>query len=78
MPALVVGSAALSQNSFGVKEGALVALATILAVGWVVVPLLATGVDDSLEPARFAPWGIEAKRLMPGLTIAAFTSIPAI
>ncbi len=78
VPALVVGSAALSQNSFGVKEGALVALATILAVGWVVVPLLATGVDDSLEPARFAPWGIEAKRLMPGLTIAAFTSIPAI
>ncbi len=78
VPALVVGSAALSQNSFNVKEGALVALAAILGLGWVVVPLLATGVDDSLEPARFAAWGIEAKRLMPGLTVAAFTSIPAI
>ena len=78
VPALVVGSAALSKTSFDVKESALVALATLLALAWVLVPLLATGVDDSLDPSRFAPWGIDAKRLMPGLTIAAFTSVPAI
>jgi len=78
VPALVVGSSALSRTSFDVKRDALVALATLLALAWVLVPLLATGVDDSLDPARFAPWGIDANRLMPGLTIAAFTTVPAL
>ena len=78
VPLLVVGSAALSKTSFDVKEGALVALAALLALAWVLVPLLATGVDDSLDPSRFAPWGLDVKRLMPGLTLAAFTTIPAV
>lgn len=78
VPALVVGSSALSRTSYDVKQGALVALAALLGLAWVLVPLLATGVDDSLDPTRFAPWGIDAKRLMPGLTIAAFTTVPAI
>ena len=54
------------------------ALSALLALAWILVPLLATGVDDSLDPSRFAPWGLDAKRLMPGLTIAAFTTVPAI
>lgn len=78
VPLLVVGSSALSKTAFDVKESSLVALATLLALAWILVPLLATGVDDSLDPGRFAPWGIDAKRLMPGLTLAAFTTIPAI
>ena len=78
VPLLVVGSSALSKTGFDVKESALVALAALLGLAWVLVPLLATGVDDSLEPSRFAPWGLDAKRLMPGLTIAAFTTVPAV
>ncbi len=78
VPLLVVGSSALSKTGFDVKESSLVALATLLALAWILVPLLATGVDDSLDPARFAPWGLGAKHLMPGLTIAAFTTVPAI
>ena len=34
-----------------------------VAFAWVLVPLLATGVDDSLEPARFAPWGISDRAI---------------
>ncbi|NTV39861.1 MAG: hypothetical protein HGA51_07885, partial [Demequinaceae bacterium] len=78
VPALVMGSAALTRTTFDVKEASLVALSSLLALAWILVPLLATGVDDSLDPARFAPWGLDAKRLMPGLTLAAFTTIPAI
>jgi ABC-2 type transport system permease protein len=78
VPALVVGSSELSKTSFDVKQSALVALSAFLALAWVLVPLLATGVDDSLDPSRFAPWGLGSKRLMPGLTVAAFTTIPAI
>lgn len=78
IPVLVVGSAAISTYGYETKQDALVATAGLLGIAWIVVPLLATGVDDSLDPARFAPWGIGAKRLMPGLAIAAFTTIPAI
>lgn len=78
VPSLIFASAALSKESFEIKQDSLVAAAGLIGIGWVVVPLLATGVDDSLDPARFAPLGISLKRLMPGLAIAAFTTIPAI
>ena len=78
VPALLIASRSLSRESFAVKQDSLVAAAFIIAIAWVVVPLLATGVDDSLDPARFAPLGVSVRRLMPGLAIAAFTTIPAI
>jgi ABC-2 type transport system permease protein len=77
IPTLILASHVLSSRTFEVKQDALVAVATLLAIAWVVVPLLATGVDDSLEPVRFAPWGIPARRLMPGLVAASFTTVPA-
>lgn len=78
IPTLLVASQALSMRSVDVKQDALVAVGTVLAFAWVVVPLLATGVDDSLEPARFAPWGIAPRRMMPGLVVASFTTVPAL
>lgn len=78
VPVLAVGSSAIAKRSYDTKEDALVAIAVLIGIAWIVVPLLATGVDDSLDPARFAPWGLDAKRLMPGLAVAAFTTIPAL
>ncbi len=78
IPSLLFASHALSTRSPDLKQDALVAVGTLLAFAWVVVPLLATGVDDSLDPARFAPWGIPPRRLMPGIVVAAFTTVPAI
>ena len=78
IPSLLFASHALSTRSPDLKQDALVAVGTLLAFAWVVVPLLATGVDDSLDPARFAPWGIPPRRLMPGIVAAAFTTVPAI
>ncbi len=78
VPGIIIGSSRLSNESHAVRADALLALGAIFALAWIVVPLLATGVDDTLDPARFAPWGIEARRLMPGLAIAAFTTVPAV
>jgi len=78
VPLLVVGSATLSTQDSEIKQFSLIAVAGLIGIGWIVVPLLATGVDDSLDPARFAPWGLDAKRLMPGLGVAAFTTVPAL
>lgn len=78
IPSLLYASQVLSTRTIDIKQDALVAIGTLLAFAWVVVPLLATGVDDSLDPARFAPWGIPLRRLMPGIVVAAFTTVPAI
>lgn len=78
IPSLLFASLALSTRTPDIKQDALVAVGTLLAFAWVAVPLLATGVDDSLDPARFAPWGIPPRRLMPGIVAAAFTTVPAL
>jgi len=78
IPGLIIGSARISTESAAVRADAMLALGALFALAWIVVPLLATGVDDTLDPARFAPWGIEARRIMPGLAVAAFTTVPAI
>jgi len=78
IPALLFASQVLSTRGLDIKQDALVAVGTLVAFAWVVVPLLATGVDNSLEPARFAPWGIPLRRLMPGIVAASFTTVPAI
>ncbi|MCB2413490.1 hypothetical protein LGT39_11600 [Demequina sp. TTPB684] len=78
IPTLFIASHALSSRTPDLKQDALVAVAVLVAFAWVLVPLLATGVDDSLNPALFAPWGIELHRLMPGIVVAAFTTVPAL
>lgn len=78
VPGLAIGSARLAAESAAVRSDAMLTLGALFALAWIVVPLLATGVDDTLDPARFAPWGIEARRIMPGLAVAAFTTVPAI
>lgn len=60
------------------RQTALVLIAAVLLMGWLVVPLLVTGLDDTLEPARFAAWGLSATRLLPGLAAAAATTIPSV
>lgn len=78
VPTLFIASASLSKLTFEIKQDSLVGVAALIGFGWIVVPLLATGVDDALDPARFAPLGLEAKRIMPGLAIASFTTVPAL
>lgn len=76
LPWAVFGANALASQPNNVREDALVAIALIAAIGWVVVPVLITGLDDTLDPGRFAPFGVGARRIMAGLTVAAFITIP--
>jgi len=54
------------------------ALGSLLVLGWSVVPLLVTGVDETLDPARFALLPVPARRLAPGLLLAGLVGIPGI
>lgn len=78
VPAVLVGARWISFNASDVKADVLVSLAAIFLAGWVVVPLLVTGLDDTLAPARFASLGLRPGPLAAALTISALVSVPAL
>ncbi|ETK33414.1 hypothetical protein [Microbispora sp. ATCC PTA-5024] len=47
-----------------------IAAFTLLTVGWIVVPLLAFGLDETLDPARLALFPLTTRRLATGLFAA--------
>lgn len=78
IPAVLWAARILGYNDAQTKAEALVLVAGVTLLGWIVVPLLVTGLDDSLDPGRFASLGIEAKRLAPSLGIATLLTIPGL
>ncbi len=48
-----------------------------VVLGFLLVPL-AFGVDDAMDPRRFALFGIERERLATGLALAALVSVPSL
>lgn len=55
-----------------------VAAGVVLTVLWVVVPLLAYGVDDTLDPARFALFTTPTPAFGAGLILAGAVTIPGL
>ncbi len=51
---------------------------SLLVLGWILVPVLTAGVDDTLEPGRFALLPVPASRLVPGLTLAGVVGAPGL
>ncbi|WP_221478286.1 ABC transporter permease [Paractinoplanes abujensis] len=49
-----------------------------LVVGWLLLPLIFFGVDESLDPARFALFPLRRRTLITGLFAAALTGLPAL
>ena len=47
-------------------------------LGWTLVPLLFFGVDETLDPARFALLPIRGGTLARGMLAAAFIGVPAL
>ncbi|PWH07846.1 hypothetical protein DEO23_04365 [Brachybacterium endophyticum] len=53
-------------------------LGTVLVLVWVLLPLVAFGIDDSLDPRKLAVYPRTAKELQPGLLVAAAISLPTL
>ena len=62
----------------GVAATVVVVAGSLVVVGWAVVPVLAFGVDETLDPARFATLPVRARDLVPGLTVAGALGVPGI
>ena len=78
VPSVVAGMLWLSGEDPGSASELLVVAGALLVLGWVVIPVLIPGMDDSLEITRFATLGIPARRLAPGLLVAALLSVPTL
>ncbi|GFJ79985.1 transporter [Phytohabitans houttuyneae] len=50
---------------------------SVFVVGWVLLPLVLFGVDETLDPARFALLPVRRRTLVTGLLAAAMIGIPA-
>ncbi len=78
LPSVLIARSALAGQDAGIRADAMVALVAVLTLGWVTVPLVISGLDNSLEPARFRSLGVSARTIMPGLLVAAFLTLPAL
>lgn len=50
----------------------------VLTLGWLLLPLVFFGVDETLDPARFALLPLSRRTLVTGLLAAALISVPAV
>lgn len=50
----------------------------LLTLGWLLLPLVFFGVDETLDPARFALLPLTRRALVTGLFAAALVSVPAV
>ncbi|MEO7123142.1 MAG: hypothetical protein ABI400_08525, partial [Lacisediminihabitans sp.] len=68
---------ALRFADVAIAATAVTILGSVLVLGFLIVPL-AFGVDDTLDPRRFALFGIPSSTLAGGLALAALIGVPAL
>jgi len=78
VPGVLWARVTLANTEPEPRAVALASLGLVVALGWVLVPVLVAGGDDTLDPRRFAAFGVSAGRIMPGLIAAALLTLPAL
>jgi ABC-2 type transport system permease protein len=73
--AVGLGVSGAAPPAVGYVVAVFAGVATTL--GWTLVPLLFFGVDESIDPARFALLPIRRGTLARGMLAAAFVGVPA-
>ncbi|MDP5228374.1 MULTISPECIES: transporter [Arthrobacter] len=54
----------------------LVLAGSAAVLGWALIPIIASGIDMTLDPQRFAAFGIPQRTLMTGMALAGLVGIP--
>ncbi|KQT02397.1 hypothetical protein [Cellulomonas sp. Leaf395] len=77
--AIVVGSmVVLSVQEPDIRGLVTVLVGSVLILGWWVVPLIAFGVDSTIDPARFVTFAIPRRSLLTGLALAGVIGVPGV
>lgn len=74
----LVGLVALRWTSATTTAEVTVLAYAALTVGWLLLSLLVFGVDETVDPARFALLPVRARELVPGLLVAALVGVPGV
>jgi len=76
--AVVIGLVALGSADRTLIRTVLTLAGGLLVLGWWIVPLLATGVDATLDPTRFVTFAIRRRSLLTGLALGGVVGLPGI
>ena len=75
---VLVGLVALRSTSAATTGDVTVLAYAALALGWLLMSLLVFGVDETVDPAKFALLPVRARELVPGLLLAAVIGVPGV
>ncbi|CAN5505777.1 hypothetical protein BH10ACT4_BH10ACT4_07610 [soil metagenome] len=75
---ITVGLIALSGVPVPISRTVVVLAGSALVLGWVLIPLLASGIDQTLEPARLVTFPIPLDTLLLGLALSGLVGVPGI
>jgi len=70
----LVGLVALRWTSVALTADVTVLAFAVLTAGWLLLSLLVFGIDETLDPSRFALLPVRARELMPGLLVSGLIS----
>lgn len=73
---LWLGMVALRSADVGLASEVTVLVFAVLTVGWLMFSLLVFGIDETVDPRRFALLPVPAETLVPGLFVAGLLSVP--
>lgn len=75
---IVAGLVLLGFGDLALAGGVIVAAGSLVTLGWALIPLVAFGVDSTLDPGRLVVFPMTLSRMMVALTIAGVCGIPGI
>lgn len=76
--AVVIGLFLLDLAPVSVVRTVVVLVGAIVVLGWTILPLVATGIDETLEPSRLAVYPIPLGQLMTGMFLGGVLGVPGI
>jgi ABC-2 type transport system permease protein len=76
--AALVGMVALRTASPATTADVTVLAYSGLTLGWLSLSLLVFGVDETVDPAKFALLPVRARQLLPGLLVAGAVGVPGV
>ncbi|WP_323958747.1 transporter [Arthrobacter sp. JZ12] len=75
---IIAGLVALGFAEFELVRTIVILGGSAAVLGWLVIPLVASGVDMTLDPARFVTYAVPMRQLMAGLALGGVIGIPGI
>lgn len=75
---VLIGLAVLSGQDQGLRRTVVVLAGAVLVAAWWFLPLVAFGIDATMEPDRFATFAVPRRQLVAGLAIGALIGVPGV